>query len=62
VESKARKPRGELACAASLVPIVIAFSTSIRDLMRLFGNLQEDDNERSFSMVDNPNPRHPEEA
>jgi hypothetical protein len=30
---------------------------SIRDLMRLFGNLQEDDNGRPFIMVDNPDPR-----
>lgn len=29
----------------------------IRDLMRLFGNLEEDSNGRPFIMVDNPDPR-----
>ncbi|KAJ4301538.1 hypothetical protein N0V90_003631 [Kalmusia sp. IMI 367209] len=30
---------------------------SIRDLMRLFGNLQEDNNGRPFILIDNPDPR-----
>jgi hypothetical protein len=34
-----------------------SFSLSIRDLMRLFGNLQEDDHGTPFIMVDNPDSR-----
>jgi hypothetical protein len=30
---------------------------SIRDLMRLFGNLEEDPDGKPFIMVDNPDPR-----
>ena len=30
---------------------------SIQDLMRLFSNLQEDNNGRPFILIDNPDPR-----